>query len=426
MAATSASPKTSRARSSGSSASTGTYAAPAARIAHDRDVEVDGAGPDPDADPVAAADARWRSAPQPVVSGLTELLVGEHLRAVVDRQRVRDGRATVSPEDVDQRARRRRQARNASGSTRDSAHSVAQAPREIVAVKLNRQVDRRGSHGPAVRPPSGRAGLPDHEVVDDLTLHEHGDEVTDGTSVELVVNLVDDLLDALGRRVREPASKAIRERVDGVDLFGLGHADKCSTRVGHVDNRYPCVTSPPLGSSCTVDIVGRRSGRQTERSALGRVRRGRKVGGWATVPPHRGTIPTSRSPSDAPDDRPRNSWIAPGSSHVVDAPQEVAVRGAAATVDGGSSPGSRACPGSPSSRAGPRERPSPPPSTRAGSSTRATDRRPSTGGSTTTPTGRWWTPTGSSTPSPTAVGRTTEPEEPEPEPARTQAAGTRA
>ncbi len=74
-----------------------------------------------------------------------------------------------------------------------------------------------------------RAGLLDQEAVDDLPLHEHGDEVSDGTSVELVVNLVDGLLDALGRRVREPASKAIRERIDGVDLFGLGHADKCST-----------------------------------------------------------------------------------------------------------------------------------------------------------------------------------------------------
>ena len=77
----------------------------------------------------------------------------------------------------------------------------------------------------------GRAGLVDHEPVDDLSLHEYRDEVSDGTSVELVVYLVDGLLDALGRRVREPASKAIRKRVEGVGLVGLGHADKCSTDV---------------------------------------------------------------------------------------------------------------------------------------------------------------------------------------------------
>jgi hypothetical protein len=69
-------------------------------------------------------------------------------------------------------------------------------------------------------------------MVDDLPLHEHRDEVTNGPSVELVVHFVDDLLDAFGRRVREPASKAIRQRVKGVDLFGLGHADKCSTSTG--------------------------------------------------------------------------------------------------------------------------------------------------------------------------------------------------
>jgi hypothetical protein len=66
-------------------------------------------------------------------------------------------------------------------------------------------------------------------VVDHLTLDEYGDEVANGTSVELVMNLVDDLLDALGRRVREPASKTIRECVEGTELFGLGHADQCST-----------------------------------------------------------------------------------------------------------------------------------------------------------------------------------------------------
>jgi hypothetical protein len=77
--------------------------------------------------------------------------------------------------------------------------------------------------------PTRRAWLPHHEVVDHLPLHEDGDEVADGTSVELLVNLVDDLLDALGRRVREPAPKTIRECVEGTELFGLGHADQCST-----------------------------------------------------------------------------------------------------------------------------------------------------------------------------------------------------
>ena len=74
---------------------------PGGEHAHDRDVQVDGAGPDPDAHPISPTDADGVQRRGEHVSRLGELLVGEHLGAVVDRQgvgMVGDG----LPEDVDQ------------------------------------------------------------------------------------------------------------------------------------------------------------------------------------------------------------------------------------------------------------------------------------------------------------------------------------
>ena len=87
-AATPASSKTRRARSSGSSWSTGHVGGAGEQDADDRHVEVGRAGRDAHPDPVAAADALVAQGGGDLAGGREQLVVGEHLAAVVDRRRV--------------------------------------------------------------------------------------------------------------------------------------------------------------------------------------------------------------------------------------------------------------------------------------------------------------------------------------------------
>jgi hypothetical protein len=58
-------------------------------------------------------------------------------------------------------------------------------------------------------------------MVDDLTFHEHRDEVADRATVVLLVNRGDHRLAGFGRGVREPAAKPIRQLVESPSLFCL-------------------------------------------------------------------------------------------------------------------------------------------------------------------------------------------------------------
>ena len=74
----------------------------------------------------------------------------------------------------------------------------------------------------------------------DLAFHQHRDEVPDGPSFVLEVSLLDQLLDALWWRVREPATKTISQLVESADLFGLGH-ESSEHWLQEADNRYRSV-----------------------------------------------------------------------------------------------------------------------------------------------------------------------------------------
>jgi hypothetical protein len=76
--------------------------------AGDRDVEVDGARPDADADMVAGTDAGGAEVVGHLLRRLEELLVGQHLRAVVERGLV-GMVGSGAPQDVDERPWRRSQ-----------------------------------------------------------------------------------------------------------------------------------------------------------------------------------------------------------------------------------------------------------------------------------------------------------------------------